>query len=79
MEILDSFLELLMDGEWHDLTVIASRLGITEMMAGIIAGFFQHYGFIERDGVNAKLDEKVREFLRSFKWVERVECRKADR
>jgi len=79
MELLDAFLELLMDGEWRDLTEISDKLGISGVKLGIIAGFFKHYGFIELIGFNAKLNGKVRDFWNRIKWVERAECRKSNK
>jgi len=73
MEVLDRFLELLMDGQWHDLTETAHKLGITGVKMGLIAGFFKYFGFVEVEGVKAKLDGRVRGFLKTIKWVERAE------
>jgi len=67
MELLDSFLELLMDGEWHDLTEISDKLGISGVKVGIIAGFFEHHGFIETDGVNERIEARVRKHLKRIK------------
>jgi len=66
MEVLDSFLEFLKDGKWHDLTEMSEKLGITGVKIGIVAGFFKHYGFIETDGIKARIDERVRDFLKEM-------------
>jgi len=78
MDVLDRFLELLMDGEWHILTEFPKKLGISGVKVGIIAGFFKYFGFIETDGANARIDARVGEFLKRIKWVERAGCRKAE-
>jgi len=79
MKVLDSFLKLLMDGEWHDLTEFPEKLGISGVKVGIIAGFFKYFGFIEVDGLKARIDVRVGEFLKRIKWVERAECRKPNK
>ena len=69
--VIDQVLELLSDGEWHNLNEVASILGVSGVKVGLIASFLNKYGFIDlKLGIKAKLTEPTHQFL---KWIKRVE------
>ena len=65
--IIDQVLELLSDGEWHNLNEVASILGVSGVKIGLIASFLNKYGFIDlKPGIKAKLTELMHQFLREL-------------
>ena len=73
MRLLDLFLEILRDGEWHDLTETARILGVNGVKMGMVAAFLNHYGFIELEELKAKLTEPMYQFLKQINWIQRAE------
>jgi len=86
MEILDSLLESMDDGEWHDINELSTaerlrKVSITRLM--LTLHFLGDYDLAElgevwkgdpkRPVVEAKLSPYVQIFIRRIKWIERAE------
>jgi len=86
MEILDSVLESIDDGEWHDI----NELSTTERLRKVSMGkllmsleFLREYEFVELGEVwkgdpkivimTVRLADDVHVFIRRVKWIERTE------
>ena len=74
---VDEVLELLGDGEWHNLDEVASILEVSGVKVGLIASFLNKYGLISlRSGVKAKLTKRQQQFMKRIKWIEHAEKEK---
>jgi len=86
MEILNTILESLADGEWHNLNELSTKEGlrtvsITRLVLNL--NFLAEYGIVERGEawrgdpprpvMEVKLAPSVQTFVRRLKWIERSE------
>lgn len=86
MEIPDSLIESMADGEWHDLNELSTTEGLRKVsMTKLVMTLdvLAEYDFIELSEVwkgnslipikEARLTSDVHAFVRKIKWIERAE------
>jgi len=86
MEILDSLIESMDDGEWHDINELSTAEGLRKVsMTGLTLTlhFLADYDFAElsevwkgdpkRPVMEAKLSPSVQTFIRRIRWIEKAE------
>lgn len=63
--LAEGVLELLKDGQWHDISEIATTLNQPEKPIKIILRFYKKFDFIEFDKMKKKvaIDPKIRELF----------------
>lgn len=68
MEKLNAFLNLLADGEWHNINDIASGLKLDGLKVMMIVEFFSNYEFIkfDKEGQRVRIERDVKEFLKKI-------------
>lgn len=61
----EDILELLKDGQWHDISEIAKTLNRPERLIKEVLNFYERFDFIELDRMRKKvaIDQKMRELL----------------
>jgi len=63
--LADDILELLKDGQWHDISEIVTKLNQPEKPIKEILRFYKEFDFIELDRTKKKvvIDPKIRELF----------------
>jgi DNA-binding IclR family transcriptional regulator len=69
---IDEILDLLKNGEWHELKEVAGRTHLREVKVEIISSFLAEYDFLEFDEreKKIKLSPQLRLFLKKIEGVE---------
>lgn len=72
MLAIDEILDLLKNGEWHELKEIAGRTHLHEVKVEIITSFLAQYDFLELDEreKKIKLSRQLQLFLKKIEGVE---------
>ncbi len=75
MPRVDSILELLENGEWHDLREIETKIQLQALDIANVTKFLAKYNFIKLDknGKKAKLDSSAKGFLKKIRQLESEE------
>mgnify|MGYP002397205695 CR=1 FL=1 len=70
---IDEILEVLRDGEWHDLSEIVGKFRLHEFEVRIIMSFLAEYNFIDLDTQRQKLKltNSALNFLQKIQRIER--------
>ena len=72
MPKVDDILELLENGEWHDLKEIERKAKLQDLNITSVAKFLAQYNFIklDKEGKKAKLDPSTQDFLKKIRQLE---------
>lgn len=72
MSLIDQILELLRNGEWHEIKEITGKTKLDESKVGLIMNFLAKYGFIELDTREKKtsLAPSLLSFLKKIQDIE---------
>ncbi len=72
MPKVDTILELLENGEWHDLKEIETKVQLQALDIANVTKFLAKYNFIKLDknGKKAKLDSSAKDFLKKIRKLE---------
>ena len=62
--VLENFLNLLMDGDWHEVAEVAKLVRLTDEQTVMIARFFSQYNFLSFvEEKRMKIDTTLKELL----------------
>jgi len=69
---VDAILELLENGEWHDLKEIEMEAQLQDLDIASVTKFLAQYNFIklDKEGKKAKLDSSAQDFLKKIRQLE---------
>jgi len=69
---VDDILELLENGEWHDLKEIERKTRLQDLDIKSVTKFLVQYNFIklDKEGKKAKLDSSTQDFLKKIRQLE---------
>lgn len=70
MEALDRIVAALVDGYWHEITELPSKVDLTEDKLGKALEFLRDYGFLHLSKGSAKLTDEMMQFQRDIKELE---------
>ena len=72
MATIDNLLDLLQDGQWHDLKQTTQKVGLYSAKAEMVISFLNEYGFIKlsEDSKQIKLQHMTLEFFAQIKNLE---------
>ena len=72
MPKVEDILELLENGEWHDLTEIERKAQLQDLDIASVTKFLAQYNFIrlDKEGKKAKLDSSTQDFLKKIRRLE---------
>ena len=72
MPKVDDILELLENGEWHDLKEIERKAQLQDLDIASVTKFLAQYHFIrlDKEGKKAKLDSSTQDFLKKIRRLE---------
>ena len=72
MPNVDAILELLVNGEWHDLKEIEMKAQLQDLDIASVTKFLAQYNFIklDKEGRKARLDSSARNFLKKIRQLE---------
>ena len=72
MPKVEDILELLENGEWHDLKEIERKTRLQDLDIKSVTKFLAQYNFIklDKEGKKAKLDSSTKDFLKKIRQLE---------
>jgi len=75
LPIIDNILELLKNGEWHDLKEISERARLARSKVQLLTNFLAEYNFVELDKKEqrTRLTPPLLDFIKTIQGIEEKE------